>query len=92
MEKTQTFKEELKMTNNKPIHEIRAANVKASIWEYPDNQPGNIHKMSFTRFWHDDQQWRTSSSFRRDDLLALVDVAQRARIWILEQQMQAAAG
>ena len=92
MEKTQTFKEELKMTNDKPIHEIRVGNVRASIWENPDNQPANVYKVSFTRSCHDGQQWRTSSGFRRDDLLLLVDAAERARVWIFEQQREAAAG
>ena len=79
------------MTKNKPIHEIRVGNVKASIWENADNKPANVYKISFTRLCHDGQHWRTTPNFRRDDLVSLATVSHLASIWIHERQPSAVA-
>lgn len=75
---------------NKPVHTIRMGFVKAAIWENVVNE--NTHyKVSLSRFYKDGDQWKTTESFGRDELLVVAKVADHAHTWICEQQTQPAA-
>ena len=69
---------------NKPVHEVRLGAIKAAIWE---NQNGEItrHSVTFSRLYRQDEEWRSTDSFGRDDLLLLAKVADQAHSWILGQ-------
>ena len=74
---------------NKPTHEIRIGAIKAVIWAN-DTQNGTRHNVTFARLYKDDDGWKESTSFGRDDLLLLAKVADKAHTWIHEQGQQSA--
>lgn len=68
----------------RPVHEIRFGRVKAAIWEN-DTSQGVRHNVTFQRIYRDDDGWKTSDSFGRDDLPLVQKVADLAHSWIYEQ-------
>ncbi len=75
------------MSKTKPVHELRLGRVKAAVWEN-ETQNGTRHNVTFARLYKDDDGWKESTSFGRDDLLLLAKVADQAHTWIHEQGQQ----
>jgi hypothetical protein len=71
------------MPKQKPIHEVRLGSVKAAIWE---NQTDNGTRFNVTvsRIYKDGEEWKSTESFGRDDLLLLGKVCDQAHTWIFE--------
>jgi len=78
------------MANNRPVHEVKLGHVKAAIWANETAQ-GTRHNVTFTRLYRDGDEWKTTESFGRDDLLVVGKVADMAHSWIFEQIQQEAA-
>ena len=75
------------MANQKPVDEIRIGRVKATIWRNgTDEQPR--HNVTFGRLYKEADQWKTTQSFGRSDLLVLTKVVDLAhsRIFSLPQE------
>ena len=75
------------MANQKPVDEIRIGRVKATIWRNgTDERPR--HNVTFGRLYKEADQWKTTQSFGRNDLLVLAKVADQAhsRIFTLPQE------
>jgi len=70
---------------NKPAHEVRVGNIKATIWKNESPQ-GPRFNTTFERSYRDGEEWKTSDSFGRDDLLTVGFVAAEALRWIMEQK------
>ena len=71
------------MANQKPVDKIRIGRVKATIWRNgTDEQPR--HNVTFGRLYKEADQWKTTQSFGRNDLLVLAKVADRAHSRIFE--------
>ena len=68
----------------KPAHEIRLGSIKAAIWAN-DTQNGVRHNVTLQRLYKDEDEWKSSDSFGRDDLLLVAKVANMAHTWIFEQ-------
>ncbi|MBL9171411.1 MAG: hypothetical protein JNN07_27005 [Verrucomicrobiales bacterium] len=62
------------MQNNKPIHEIRLGAIRAAIWKN-ETAHGPRLSASFSRLYKEDKEWKSTTSFGRDDLLLLAKVA-----------------
>jgi hypothetical protein len=75
----------------KPVHEIRVGGIRASIWKN-ETDKGPRFNTTFDRSYRDGEEWKTSDSFGRDDLLTLGFVAQEALRWIVEQRQQSQPG
>ena len=76
----------------KPVHEIRLGRVRAAIWEN-DTQNGPLHNVTFARLYKDeDDQWKDSTSFGRDDLPLLAKVADMVHTWIFQQKQEDSNG
>lgn len=73
-----------KQTTNKPAHEIRINGVRATIWKN-DTEKGPRYNTTFERCYRDGEQWKTSDSFGRDDLLLLAHIATECFRWIAQQ-------
>ena len=73
------------MANAKPVAEVRVGAIKAAIWK---NEAGNStrHNVTFQRLYKDGDQWKTTQSFGRDELLTLAKVADLAHSRIFELQ------
>lgn len=68
----------------KPVHEIRIGSVKAAIWRN-ETEAGPRYNVSFARLYKNGDQWASTDSFGRDDLLALAKVADQVHTWICAQ-------
>ena len=71
---------------DKPIHEVRIGAIKAAIWKN-DTSNGVRYNTTFSRLYKDreDDQWKSTDSFGRDDLLVLAKVADTTHTWICQQ-------
>lgn len=70
--------------NARPVHEARIGLIKAAIWANR-TRDGVIHNVTFERSYKEGEEWRTTNSFGRDDLLKLAKVADEAHSWITQQ-------
>jgi hypothetical protein len=76
----------------RPIEEVRIGSVKAAIWKN-ETENGTRYSVTFQRIYRDDQnRWRSTDSFGRDELLVLAKVADEAhdRIVAISQPQRAA--
>ena len=55
--------------------------MKAAIWENNIGD-GVIYNVTFSRIYKDAGEWKTSTSFGRDDLLVLAKLADQTHSWI----------
>lgn len=69
----------------KPAHEVRMGSIKSAIWKN-DSEAGVHYNVTFARLYKKSEDWKSSDSFGRDDLLLLAKVANKAHSWIYEQQ------
>ena len=75
-------------TKQKPISEVRIGSIKAAIWQN-NTDSGARFNVTFQRLYRDEQnKWRSTDSFGRDDLLVLARVAQRAFDSVHEVQQE----
>ena len=71
------------MANQKPVDEIRIGRVKATLWKNgTEDQPR--YNVTFSRLYKEDDQWKSTQSFGRNDLLVLRKVADFAHTRILQ--------
>ena len=73
------------------MHEIRVGGIRASVWRN-ETDKGQRFNTTFDRSYRDGEEWKTSESFGRDDLLTVGFVANEALRWIVEQRQQAQPG
>ena len=71
----------------KPIHEIRFGRIKATIWAN-DTENGVRHNVQIRRLYKDGDDWKTTDSYDRDDLLLVAKVADMAHTWIHERAQE----
>jgi hypothetical protein len=73
------------MATQKPDAHVRIGNVEAAIWR---NENGDRvwYNVTFKRHYKDGDAWKSTESFRRDDLLVLTKVADNAHTLILDLQ------
>jgi hypothetical protein len=78
----------------RPAHEVRLGRIKATIWaNQADN--GTWFNVTLSRSYKDGNDWKSSNSFGRDELLVVAKVADLAHSWIHQQgqaQSQGANG
>ncbi|MDE0165193.1 MAG: hypothetical protein OXL36_08870 [Bryobacterales bacterium] len=73
------------MSSNKPVAEVRVGAVKAAIWPNQTESGAVRHNVTFSRIYKDaDGNWKSTSSFGRDDLLVVAKVADMAHTKIFE--------
>ena len=68
----------------KPVHEIRMGKVKAAIWANETESGAVRHNVTFSRIYKEGAEWKTSTSFGRDELPLVVKVADLAHDWIYQ--------
>lgn len=77
----------------KPVHEVRLGSIKAAIWRN-ETATGPRHNVTFSRIYKDREEdtWKSTDSFGRDDLLLVGKVADQAHTWIMEQRSDRETG
>jgi len=68
----------------KPVHEVRLGRIKAAIWAN-ETDNGVRHNVTITRLYKDGDEWKTSTSFGREELPLVAKVADLAHTWIYQQ-------
>jgi hypothetical protein len=71
----------------KPAHEVRLGSIKAAVWKNT-TASGTRFNVTFSRLYKDGDQWSSTESFGRDDLLVLGKVADQAHSWICAQTQE----
>ena len=71
----------------KPIHEVRLGAIKAAVWRN-ETENGVRFNATLTRLYKDGEQWKSTDSFGRDDLLLLAKVADETHSWICAQAQE----
>ena len=71
----------------KPVHEVRLGAIKAAVWRN-ETENGVRFNVTFSRLYKDEDQWQSTDSFGRDDLLQLAKVADQAHTWIFCQSQE----
>lgn len=74
----------------KPIHEVRLGAIKAAVWRN-ETENGVRFNATLTRLYKDGEQWKSTDSFGRDDLLLLAKVADETHSWICAQAQEQSA-
>lgn len=69
-------------TRARPVEEIRLGAIKAAIWKN-ETESGVRFNVTFERVYRDGEEWKSTGSFGRDDLLLLAKVADQAHSWIM---------
>jgi hypothetical protein len=72
----------------KPVHEVRLGRVKAAIWAN-ETENGVRHNVTISRLYKDGDEWKTSTSFGREELPLVAKVADLAHTWIYQHGQDA---
>ncbi len=72
--------------NNKPVHEIRLGRIRATIWANTTEDHDVWFNVSLARVYKDENQWKDSATFRRDDLPVVAKAVDMAYAWIWNRQ------
>lgn len=73
---------------NKPVYKEQIGTIHAAIWSN-QTESGTRYNVSFERHYKEGDQWKTTNSFGRDDLLTLAKLADRMHTRIYELQAEA---
>lgn len=71
----------------KPVHEVRMGRIKAAIWAN-ESENGIRHNVTITRLYKDGDEWKTSTSFGREELPLVAKVADLAHSWVYLQSQE----
>lgn len=71
-------------SKQQPVKTFRYSTVEVAIWANK-TENGVLHKVTFNRFYRQQGDWKTATSFNRDDLLLVAKLANKAHSWIFEQ-------
>jgi hypothetical protein len=70
----------------RPAHEIRLGRIKATIWANPQEN-GVRYTATCCRLYKDEEnKWRSSDSFGREDVPLLCKVLDLAHTWMYQEQ------
>ena len=67
---------------NRPIHEIKLGRIRASIWANRGRRQEVWYSVSLSRVYRDGENWKTTTSFGRDDLPLVAKASDMAYAWI----------
>ncbi|HRK30433.1 MAG TPA: hypothetical protein PLD59_05090 [Tepidisphaeraceae bacterium] len=74
---------------NRPVHEIRHRNVRATIWKNPV-QNGVMYNVTVSRSYRDDNnEWHDTNSFPFNDLMNLAKALSDAHTFIAQLEAKA---
>lgn len=70
----------------KPAHEIRLGSIRVTIWANQANDERTWFNTSVARRYKDGDQWKDTTSLRRDDLPLAAKALDMAHDWIWKQE------
>ena len=69
----------------KPAHEIRLGRIRATIWANRTDDQDVWFNVTVSRLYRDENTWKDSTSFRRDDLPVMAKAVDMAYAWIWDR-------
>ena len=75
--------------SNKPVAKFQYRGVVASVFENEAENGSLFYKVSIARTYRDGEQFKSTSSFSRDDLPLVAQVANEAWLSLLEYEASA---
>ena len=75
-------------TPHKPVAEVRIGRIKATVWRNVTEEGHPRHNVTFSRLYKDGEEWKSTQSFGRNDLLVLAKVADLAHTRIFELRQE----
>lgn len=76
------------MASNRPIREMRLGSIRLAIWENTSQSHGVWFSVSISRLYKDNERWKESSSFRRDELPVVAKLMEMAYAWIWDEEQR----
>lgn len=83
MAKAQAKQQVSKKSPARPVKEIRLGRIRAAIWEN-ETTNGVRYNVTVSRLFKDEDKWKDSHSFGRDDLPLVAKVVDRCHSWIFD--------
>ena len=74
-------------SSRRPVHEIKLAEIRASIWANQSERRAVWYSVSVSRAYREGDIWKDSTSFGRDDLPLVAKAAEMAYAWIWSEGM-----
>ncbi len=81
---TATQRKQSKNSPVRPVHEIRLGRIRAAIWEN-ETTNGTRYNVTVSRLYKDDDTWKDSTSFGRDDLPLVAKIVDQCHTWIFSE-------
>ena len=75
------------MAKQQPAFEVHLGRIKAVVWEI-DTQHGSRFNVQLSRLYREDDQWKSSTSFGRDDLPLVAKVSDLVHTRIFEETQE----
>jgi len=73
------------MNTTKPVHQVRLGTIKAAVWANTSEDGRTRYSVTVQRIYRDNDEWKHTTAFRRNDLLVLAKVLDMAHSWICQQ-------
>ncbi len=77
-----------KKETNKPVQQFRLHGISGSVFENRSEQGTPYFKVTISRTYKDGDEFKTTTSFGRDDLPVVASIAYQAWLWIMERESQ----
>ena len=71
--------------NGRPANEVKLGRIRASIWANEKSDQSIWYSVVVSRIYRDDDKWKESTSFGRDDLPIVSKAVELAYAWIWSQ-------
>jgi hypothetical protein len=75
--------------NKKPVATFKLGRIRAAVWEN-DTDSGVVCNVTIERRYLDGEEWKSSTSFGRNDLPLVAKVADEALTYIYRRQQESA--
>lgn len=75
------------LNSSRPVHEIRIGSVKAAVWRN-ETAMGPRFNATLSRLYKEGDDWRSTDSLGRDDLLTAAKVLDLVHTWIIGQPVE----
>lgn len=73
------------MAQERPAQEFRLGRIRAAVWLNQNGQGDAWYSVTVTRSYKDGDEWKDTTSYRRDDLPLVAKAADLAFAWIWNQ-------
>jgi hypothetical protein len=74
------------MGKTKPTHEIKLGVIRATIWENATEDRDSWFNVTLSRRYRSGEEWKETSSLRRDDLPVAMMALDMAYRWVWRRQ------